>query len=93
VLAVLEQGEVGGGVADIAEVFAELLAEGGQLVVSSEVKDAVGGEDAGEEAEVVGDALGGGGVCGGGEVDGAAGGVLLLQILQKFAVIRQVSYV
>ena len=52
---------------------------------------AVGGEDAGEEAEVVGDAVGGVGVGGGGEVDGAAGGVLLLKILKEFAVIGEMG--
>ena len=52
---------------------------------------AVGGEDAGEEAEMGGDAVGGVGVGGGGEVDGAAGGVLLLKILEEFAVVGEVG--
>jgi hypothetical protein len=59
--------------------------------VSSEVKDTVGGEDSCEDAEMVGDALGEDGVGGGGEVDGAAGGVLLLKILKEFAVIGEVG--
>ena len=90
-LAALEQGEVGQGVADVAEVVAEAGPEGGEFVVAGEVELAVGGEDSGEEAEVVGDALGEGGIGGGGEVDGAAGGVLLLKKLKKFAVIGQVG--
>jgi len=40
---------------------------------------------------VGGDPLGENGVGGGGEVDGATGGVLLLKILEKFAVIREMS--
>jgi hypothetical protein len=59
--------------------------------VSGEVNCAVGGEDAGEDAEVVGDALGEGDVGGGSKVDGAAGGVLLLKILKEFAVIGEVG--
>ena len=69
----------------------KLGAEGGELVFAGEVELAVGGEDAGEEAEVVGDAPGGGGVGGGGEVDGAAGGVLLLEILEELAVVGEVD--
>ncbi len=92
-LAVLEEGEVGGGVADIGEVVAELGAEGGELVFAGEVELAVGGEDAGEEAQVVRDAVGGVGVGCGGKVDGAAEGVLLLKILKEFAVVGEVGYV
>lgn len=40
-----------------------------------------------------GDAVGRAGVGGGGEVDGATGGLLLLKVLQKFAVVREVGYV
>ena len=40
---------------------------------------------------MVGDAVGGVGVGGGGEVDGAAGGVLLLKILKEFAVVGEVG--
>jgi hypothetical protein len=87
----LEEWEVGAGVADVAEVVAEALAEGLELVVAGEVEGAVGGEDAGEEAEMVGDALGEDGIGGGGEVDWAAGGVLLLKILKEFAVVREVG--
>jgi len=91
--AVLEEREVGGGVADVGEVVAKLGAEGVQLVFAGEVEFAVGGEDAGEEAEVVGDAMGGVGVGGGGEVDGTTGGVLLLKILKEFPVVGEVGYV
>ncbi len=40
---------------------------------------------------MVGDALGEGGVGGGGEIDGAAGGVLLLKILKEFAVVGEMG--
>ena len=89
--AVLEQGEVGEGVADVGEVVAELGLEGGKLVFAGEVEVTVGGEDAGEDAEVVGDAVGGVGVGGGGEVDRAAGGALLLKILKEFAIVGEVG--
>jgi hypothetical protein len=88
---VLEQGEVGEGVADVGEVVAEAGLEGGELVFAGEVELAVRGEDAGEKAEVVGDAGGGVAVGCGGEVDGAALGTLLFQILKEFAVVREVS--
>ena len=42
---------------------------------------------------MVGYTLGEGSIGGRGEVDGAPCGVLLLKILQKFAVVRQVSNV
>ena len=84
-------GRSGEGVADVGEVVAEVGLEGGELVLSGEVELAVGGEDAGEEAEMVGDAVGGVGVGGGGEVDGAAGGALLLKILEEFAVVGEMG--
>jgi len=59
--------------------------------MAGEIVGAVGGEDSGEQPEVVGDALGEDGVGGGGEVDGAAGSVLLLKILKEFAVIGEVG--
>src|ERR1700745_4082610 len=65
-LTVLEEGEVGEGVADIGEVVAEAGLESGELVFAGKIELAVGGEDAGEDAEVVGDAVGGGGIGGGG---------------------------
>ena len=65
--------------------------EGGELVLAGEIESAVGGEDAGEDAEMVGDAVGGVGVGGGGEVDGAARGALLLKILKEFAVVGQMG--
>jgi hypothetical protein len=68
-----------------------LAAEGCQLVVSGEVQGTIGGDDSGEEAEVIGDSLGQDRIGGGGEIDGAAGGVLLLQILKEFAVVREVG--
>ena len=40
---------------------------------------------------MIGDAVGGVGVGGGGEIDGAAGGVLLFKILKEFTVVGQVS--
>ena len=40
-----------------------------------------------------GNAVGGVGIGGGGEVDGAADGVLLLKILKEFAVVGEVGYV
>ena len=90
-LAVLEEREVGQRVADVGEVVAEAGLEGGEFVFAGEVELAVGGEDAGEEAEMGGDAVGGVGVGGGGEVDGAAGGALLLKVLEEFAVVGEVG--
>jgi hypothetical protein len=88
---VLEEREVGERVADVGEVVAEAGLEGGELVFAGEVELAVGGEDAGEEAEVGGDAVCGVGIGGGGEVEGAAGGSLLLEVLQEFAVIGEMD--
>ena len=93
ILAVLEEREVRARVADVGEVIAKLRAEGGELIFASEVELAVGGEDAGEEAEVVGDAVGDVGVGRCGEVDGAACSVLLLKILKEFAIIGKMGYV
>ena len=84
-------GRSGERVADVGEVVAEAGLEGGELVFAGEVELAVGGEDAGEEAEVGGDAVGGVGVGGGGEVEGAAGGALLLKILKEFAVVGEMG--
>jgi len=92
-LAVLEEGEIGEGVADVGEVVAEVLAEEGQFVVSREVGGSVGGENAGKEPKVCGDAVGYGGVGGGREIDGTARGLLLLKILQKLAVVWEMRYV
>jgi hypothetical protein len=92
-LAVLEEGEIGEGVADVGEVVAEVLAEDGQFVVSREVGGSVGGENAGKEPKVGGDAVGYGGVGGGREVDRTACGLLLLKILQKLAVVWEMRYV
>ena len=86
-LTVLEEREVGERIADVGEVVAETGLEGGELVFAGEIDLTVGGEDAGEDAEVRGDAVGGVGVGGGGEVDGAARGALLLKILKEFAVV------
>jgi hypothetical protein len=88
---VLEEREVGDSVADVGEVIAEAGLEGGEFVLAGEVVFPVRGEDAGEEAEMGGDAVGGIGVGGGGEVDGAASGALLLKILKEFAVIGEVG--
>jgi hypothetical protein len=87
----LEEGEVRKRVADVREVVTELGLEDGELVFAGEVEPAIGGEDAGEEAEVGGDAVGGAGVGGGGEVEGAAGGALLLKILKEFAVVGEMD--
>jgi hypothetical protein len=88
---VLEEREVGEGVADVGEVVAEAGLEGGEFVFAGKVEGTVGGEDASEEAEVGGDAVGGVGVGGGGEVDWAPGGALLFKILKEFAVIGEVG--
>ena len=90
VQAVLQERKIGERVSDVAEVVPELLAEGGQLVVSGEIDDTVGGQDAGEDSELVGDMPGGGGVGGRGEVDLAASRAFLLKILQEFPVVREV---
>jgi hypothetical protein len=90
-LTVLEEREVGCGVADVGEVVAKAGLEGGEFIFAGEVVLAVGGEDAGEEAEMVGDAVGGAGIGGGGQVDGAAGGALLLKILKEFAIVGEMG--
>jgi hypothetical protein len=90
---VLEKREVGEGVADVGEVVAEVLAEGFEFFVSGQVENAVGGEDAGEEAQVVGDAVRDAGVGGGGEVEGTAGSLLLLKVLEELAVVGEMGYV
>jgi hypothetical protein len=87
----LEKREVREGIANIGEVVAEAGLEGGQLVFACEIEVAVGGEDAGKEAEVGGDAGGGVGVGGGGEVDGATGGALLFEILKEFPVVGEMD--
>ncbi len=92
-LTVLEEREVGESVADVGEVVAKAGLKGGQLGVAGEVELAIGGEDAGEDAKVRGDAVGGVGICGCGEIDGTAGGALLLKILEEFAVVGQMGYV
>jgi hypothetical protein len=88
---VLEEREVGSGVADIGEVVAKAGLEGGEFIFAGEVVLAVGGEDAGEEAEIVGDAVGGAGIGCCGKVDGAASGALLLKILKEFAVVGEMG--
>jgi len=90
-LAMLEDGQVRRGVTDVGEVVAKVGLEGGELVFACEVELAVGGENAGEETEMGGDAVGGVGVGGGGEVDRAAGGALLLKILKEFAIVGEVG--
>ena len=94
-MAVLEEGEVGQGVADVGEGvgIAKLVAEGCQLIVSSEVHGAIGGDNSGEETEVVGDSLGENRIGGCGEIDGAASGVLLFKILKNLAVIGEMGNV
>ena len=67
------------------------MAEGCQLVCSGEVQGAIGGDDSGEEAEVIGDSLGEDRIGRRGEIDGATGGVLLLKILKDLAVIGEMG--
>jgi hypothetical protein len=88
-LTVLKEREVGERVADVGEVVAETGLEGGELVLAGEVGLTIGSENASEEAEMRSDAVGGVGVGGSGEVDGAAGGALLLKILKEFAVVGE----
>jgi len=90
-LAAFEEGEVGERVADVGEVVAEVRLKGGELVFASEIELAVGGQDAGEETEMGGDAVGGVGVGGGGEVDGTAGGALLLKVLEELGIVGEVG--
>jgi hypothetical protein len=87
----LEKREVGHGVAYVGEVVAEAGLEGGEFVFAGEVNGAVGGKDAGEEAQVGGYAVRGVGIGGSGEVDRAPGGSLLFKILKEFAVVREVG--
>jgi hypothetical protein len=90
-LAAFEEGKVGHSVADVGEVVPEVRAEGGELVFAGEVELTVGGEDAGEDAKVGGDTVGGVGVGCSSEVDGAAAGILLLKILKEFPVVGEVG--
>src|ERR1700679_3621820 len=83
----LEKREVGHGVAYVGEVVAEAGLEGGEFVFAGEVDGAVGGEDAGEEAQVGGYEVRGLGIGGSGKVDRAPGGSLLFKILKEFAVV------
>ena len=85
-----EDGQVGPGVADVGELFAEAGLEGGEFVASGEVVRAVRGEDVGEDAEMGGDAVGEGAVGGGGEVKGAALRVLVEEELEQGFVVGQV---
>lgn len=86
-----EQGEIRAGVADVAEFVAKALMKGGQLGRSGEVGRTIGREDAREQAEVVGDALGKGEVCCRGEIDEPARGVLLLKKLEELAIVGKVN--
>jgi hypothetical protein len=90
-LTALEEREVRQRVADIGEVVAEAGLEGSQLVFSGEVELTVGGEDAGEDAEVGGDAVGSVRIGGRGEIEGTAVGTLLLQVLEEFAVVGKMN--
>ena len=89
-LGMLQERKIRHGVADVGETVAETGLEGGEFVFAGEVDGAVGGQDAGKEPEVVGDAVGSVGVGGCGEVDRAASGTLLFKILKEFAVVGKV---
>ncbi len=85
-----KDGQVGAGVADVGELFAEAGLEGGEFVASGEVVRAVRGEDVGEDAEVGGDTVGEGAVGGGGEIEDAALRVLVEEELEQGFVVGQV---
>ena len=70
-----------------------MLLEAGQLVAADSIGDAVRGEDAGEEAEVLGDAVGEGTVGSGDEVNGTAEFVLRFKKTEDSLVVREVGYV
>jgi hypothetical protein len=93
VLAIFQERKIRECIADVAEVVAEALAEGCQLIVTSEVEGAIGGENSAEKPKVFCHPVSECGVGGGGEVDWAASGVLLFKKLQKFSVIGQIGYV
>jgi hypothetical protein len=87
----LEEREIRHCITDVGEVVAEGLPESGQLIVAGKVEGSVGGQDAGEEVEVVGDPMSEGGVGCCGEVDGTTGGVLLFEVLQELSVVGQMG--
>ena len=59
--------------------------------MASQVERSIGGEDAGKEFEMIGDAMGKSRIGGGSQVDGSPGGLLLLEILEEFAVVGKVG--
>jgi hypothetical protein len=89
----LQEREVGQGVADVGEVVAKPSLKSEELAVAGKIDVGIGGENASEETEVVGDAVGEDSVGGGGKVNGTAHCLLLLEILKKLAVVGEVSYV
>ncbi len=59
--------------------------------MTGQIGSSIGGKDAREDAEMLGDPVRQGGVGCGGEVERAAFGLLLLQILEQFAVVGQMG--
>lgn len=59
--------------------------------MASQIERPIGGKDASKEFEVVSDAMSKGRIGSGGEVDESASGLLLLDILEQFAVVRKVG--
>ena len=90
-MAHLKERKIGSGIADIAEVLAEPLAEGGELVVARQVRGPVRGKDTGKEAQMIGNALREDRVGCCRKINGAARGMLLFKILKEFSVIWEVS--
>ena len=88
-----QQGQIGSVVADVVERAGELAAQAVELAVSGQVDCAVAAEHAGEDAEMIGDALGQTHIRAGGEIDGAAAGTLLVEKLQQLAVVGQMRHV
>jgi hypothetical protein len=88
-----KQWQVGPGVADVIEFAGEVAAKTGELIGSGEIRVAIGGEHALEDAQVPGDAAGERGIRAGGEIELAALAALRHQVFEQRAVVGQVLYV
>ncbi len=89
---VRQQRQIGGVVANVVESAAgQLAAQAIKLVFAGEVGCAVAAQNAREDAEMIGHALGKANIGAGGEIDLAAFGALRLKVVQQFVVVRQVG--
>ena len=83
-----QQRQIGAGVADVVE-FAEVGFEEGELFSAGEVCDAVGGQNAGKDAEMSRHALGQWAIGAGGQVELAALAPLTAKVADELGVVGQ----